>query len=86
MWSTYVEQLLLFIFESLPRDNRKSILVRCAEALIMASRAACIQDKSPLAVCRLLLVLEFFVRHFSQPRPFLYEQVSYTTFLPGCDI
>ncbi|XP_033643062.1 E3 ubiquitin-protein ligase UBR4-like [Asterias rubens] len=73
-------QLLMFIFESLPLGKKKDILLQTALALSQVSRSSCMKTKSPLALCRLLLVFEFLVHHFSQARPFLFEQVQWNIF------
>ncbi|XP_022084216.1 E3 ubiquitin-protein ligase UBR4-like isoform X1 [Acanthaster planci] len=73
-------QLLMFIFESLPTTKKKDILLQTASALCQVSRSSYIKTKSPLALCRLLLIFEFFVHHFSQARPFLFEQVQWNIF------
>jgi len=72
-------QLVLFLFHSLNLMQKKSVLlvtgsgaVRCSEAVKMPMK-----DSQLLHLSRLLLLLEYMMKHLYDAHPTLLEQVRY---------
>lgn len=78
-------QLLLFLFHSLNLMQKKSVLlitasgvIRCADVLSNLGASAPPRDTQLLHLARLLLLLEYLVKHLYDAPPYLLEQVIIT--------
>ena len=69
-------QLLLFVFHNFSSTRREALLLRCARAIIQVTRAPVLTKSTPVALARLLLLLDYFVHHFSAPPEGLFKQVQ----------
>lgn len=80
-------QLLLFLFHSLNLMQKKSILllvaggvIRCAEVCRMVTPEKPLRDNQLMLLSRLLLFLEYLMKHLYSPPNILLEQVSWNLF------
>ena len=68
-------QLFLFIFHNFSMTQRKAILTYCAEVLIVVANSTSVLHGVPVAICRLLQLLDYFLHHLSVPPQDLFKQV-----------
>lgn len=80
-------QLLLFLFHSLNLMQKKSILllvaggvIRCAEVCRLVTPEKPLRDNQLMLLSRLLLFLEYLMKHLYSPPNILLEQVSWNLF------
>lgn len=80
-------QILLFLFHSLNLMQKKSILllvaggvIRCAEVCRLVTPEKPLRDAQLILLSRLLLFLEYLMKHLYSPPEILLEQVSYNLF------
>jgi E3 ubiquitin-protein ligase UBR4 len=80
-------QLLLFLFHSLNLMQKKSILllvaggvIRCAEVCRQVTPEKPLRDNQLMLLSRLLLFLEYLMKHLYSPPNILLEQVSWNLF------
>jgi E3 ubiquitin-protein ligase UBR4 len=80
-------QLLLFLFHSLNLMQKKSILllvaggvIRCAEVCRLVTPEKPLRDAQIILLSRLLLFLEYLMKHLYSPPEILLEQVSWNLF------
>lgn len=80
-------QLLLFLFHSLNLMQKKSILllvaggvIRCAEVCRQVTPEKPLRDNQLMLLSRLLLFLEYLMKHLYNPPNILLEQVSWNLF------
>jgi len=80
-------QLLLFLFHSLNLMQKKSILllvaggvIRCAEVCRVTGPEKPLRDVQLILLSRLLLFLEYLMKHLYNPPEILLEQVSWNLF------
>lgn len=80
-------QLLLFLFHSLNLMQKKSILllvaggvIRCAEVCRTVTPEKPLRDNQLILLSRLLLFLEYLMKHLYSPPNILLEQVSWNLF------
>lgn len=80
-------QILLFLFHSLNLMQKKSVLllvaggvIRCAEVCRMVTPEKPLRDNQLVLLSRLLLFLEYLMKHLYSPPNILLEQVSYNLF------
>lgn len=80
-------QLLLFLFHSLNLMQKKSILllvaggvIRCAEVCRLVTPEKPLRDNQLILLSRLLLFLEYLMKHLYSPPNILLEQVSWNLF------
>lgn len=80
-------QLLLFLFHSLNLMQKKSILllvaggvIRCAEVCRLVTPEKPLRDNQLVLLSRLLLFLEYLMKHLYSPPNILLEQVSWNLF------
>lgn len=68
-------QLLVFIFHNFSMAQRKALLTYCARVLVAVSDSSSVTHTTPLPLCHLLLLLDFFLHHLSKPPQDLFKQV-----------
>lgn len=80
-------QLLLFLFHSLNLMQKKSVLllvaggvIRCAEVCRMVTPEKPLRDAQLILLSRLLLFLEYLMKHLYSPPEVLLEQVGWNLF------
>ncbi|XP_068695175.1 E3 ubiquitin-protein ligase UBR4-like isoform X2 [Montipora foliosa] len=73
-------QLFLFIFHNFSMTQRKAILTYCAEVLIVVANSTSVLHGVPVAICRLLQLLDYFLHHLSVPPQDLFKQVQQNLF------
>ncbi|XP_063242107.1 E3 ubiquitin-protein ligase UBR4 isoform X2 [Bacillus rossius redtenbacheri] len=75
-------QLLLFLFHSLNLMQKKSVILLTADGVVQCSGAvkAAMKDSQLLHLSRLLLLLDYLVRHLYDPPTALLEQVQWNLF------
>lgn len=72
-------QLLLFIFHNFSITQRKSVLTYCAKVVITVANSASVLHSTPIALGRVLLLLDYFLHHLSTPPEELFKQVCVTS-------
>ena len=68
-------QLFLFIFNNFSMAQRKALLTYSTKVLITVANATSVVHATPLAICRLLQLLDYFLHHLSKPPQDLFKQV-----------
>ena len=68
-------QLLLFMFHNFSHLQRQAVLHDCIQAIISVSKEPSLTKTVPVALARLLLLLDYFIHHFSAPPQELFKQV-----------
>ena len=68
-------QLILFIFHNFSLSQRKSLLTYCTRVLITVANSASVLHSTPMALGRLLLLLDYFLHNLSTPPEELFKQV-----------
>ena len=69
-------QLLLFMFHNFSDVQRQVVLQDCIEAIIIVTKECPLTTIVPTALARLLLLLDYFIHHFSVPPQELLKQVQ----------